>query len=289
MSFLRSALYQILFLPWTLILCVGFLPLLAAAPRRTVQHAARFWLEGALWMQKHILGLSFEVIGGENLPSGGAILAAKHQSAWETMVFHRLVGDPAFVLKRELLNLPLIGWYMRGTGQIPIDRASRGSALKLMLDKGKRAVEQGRSLVIFPEGTRQPTGKTCRWCRSRSIPASSGRAMPSSAIPAPSPCRCWRRFRPVSPAKPSWPDCRTTSKPPPGFSNIRRSVDKSVECPPHRSLERGDKSGSAAKSNAWPPALVRKQKQNISCLPTGQLLELPAPRARISLIFVGEF
>jgi 1-acyl-sn-glycerol-3-phosphate acyltransferase len=163
MSFLRSAFYQILFLPWALILCVGFLPLLAAAPRRTVQHAARFWLEGALWMQKHILGLSFEVIGAENLPSGGAILAAKHQSAWETMVFHRLVGDPAFVLKRELLNLPLIGWYMRGTGQIPIDRASRGSALKLMLDKGKRAVEQGRSLVIFPEGTRQPTGKTGRY------------------------------------------------------------------------------------------------------------------------------
>jgi len=163
MSFLRSTLYQILFLPWTLVLCVGFLPLLVLAPRRTVQHAARFWLEGALWMQKHILGLSFEVLGGENLPSGGAILAAKHQSAWETMVFHRLVGDPAFVLKRELLKLPLIGWYMRSTEQIPIDRASRGSALKQMLDKGKRAVEQGRSLVIFPEGTRQPTGKTGRY------------------------------------------------------------------------------------------------------------------------------
>ncbi len=163
MTFLRSALYQILFLPWTLFLCVGFLPLLAAAPRRTVQHAAAFWLEGALWMQKTILGLSFEVRGGENLPKGGAILAAKHQSAWETMVFHHLVGDPAFVLKRELLKLPLIGWYMRGTGQIPIDRAARGSALKQMLDKGKRAVGEGRSLVIFPEGTRQPTGKAGRY------------------------------------------------------------------------------------------------------------------------------
>jgi 1-acyl-sn-glycerol-3-phosphate acyltransferase len=163
MSFLRSALYQILFLPWTLVLCVGFLPLLAAAPRRTVQRAAAFWLEGALWMQKHILGLSFEVVGQENLPKDGAILAAKHQSAWETMVFHRLVGDPAFVLKRELLRLPFIGWYMRRTEQIPIDRAGRGAALKHMLDKGKRAVEQGRSLVIFPEGTRQPTGQAGRY------------------------------------------------------------------------------------------------------------------------------
>jgi len=161
--FLRSALYQILFLPWTLILCLGYLPLLVAAPRRTVQRAAAFWLEGALWMQKYVLGLSFEVLGQENLPKGGAILAAKHQSAWETMVFHRLVGDPAFVLKRELLKLPLIGWYMRGTGQIAIDRAARGAALKQMLDKGKRAVEQGRSLVIFPEGTRQPTGHAGRY------------------------------------------------------------------------------------------------------------------------------
>jgi 1-acyl-sn-glycerol-3-phosphate acyltransferase len=161
--YLRSTLYQILFLPWTLILCVGYLPLLVAAPRLIVQHAARFWLEGALWMQKYVLGLSFEVVGAEHLPKGGAILAAKHQSAWETMVFHRLVGDPAFVLKRELLRLPLIGWYMRRTEQIPIDRASRGTALKQMLDKGKRAVAQGRSLVIFPEGTRQPTGHAGRY------------------------------------------------------------------------------------------------------------------------------
>jgi 1-acyl-sn-glycerol-3-phosphate acyltransferase len=162
-TFLRSALYQILFLPWTLILCVSYLPLLVVAPRLIVQRAAAFWLEGALWMQKTILGLSFEVIGGENLQRSGAILAVKHQSAWETMIFHRLVGDPAFVLKRELLRLPLIGWYMRRTGQIPIDRTARGSALKLMFDKGKRAIEQGRSLVIFPEGTRQPPGKTGRY------------------------------------------------------------------------------------------------------------------------------
>lgn len=163
MTFLRSALYQILFLPWTLMLCVGALPLLGVAPRRTVQRVAALWLEGALWLQKTVLGLSFEVRGIENLPKGGAIIAAKHQSAWETMVFHRLVGDPAFVLKKELLRLPLIGWYMRRTEQIPIDRAARGSALKQMVDQGKRAVGQGRCLVIFPEGTRQPPGHAGRY------------------------------------------------------------------------------------------------------------------------------
>jgi 1-acyl-sn-glycerol-3-phosphate acyltransferase len=79
------------------------------------------------------------------------------------MVFHRLVGDPAFVLKKELLRLPLIGWYMRRTEQIAIDRAAGGSALKQMVDQGKRAVQQGRCLIIFPEGTRQPSGKTGRY------------------------------------------------------------------------------------------------------------------------------
>ena len=156
MTFLRSALYQLFFLPWTLVLCVLYLPLLAAAHRRTVQRAAFFWLEGALWLQKWVLGLSFEVRGQEFLPKSGAIIAAKHQSAWETLIFHRLVGDPAFVLKKELLSLPLIGWYMRCTEQIAIDRSAGSSALKMMLEGGRRAVEQGRALIIFPEGHRQP-------------------------------------------------------------------------------------------------------------------------------------
>ncbi len=163
MIFLRSALYQILFLPWTLFIGIVTLPLLFAAPRRWLQYIAAFWLEGALLMQRVVLGLSFEVRGLENLPKSGAILAAKHQSAWETMVFHRLVGDPAFILKKELLRLPVIGWYMYRTEQIPIDRAAGGSALKHMLDRSRRALGQGRALIIFPEGTRQPPGKAGRY------------------------------------------------------------------------------------------------------------------------------
>jgi 1-acyl-sn-glycerol-3-phosphate acyltransferase len=163
MIWVRSLLYQLLFLPWTTLLVVGGVPVLLTAPRRTVQRVAWVWLEGTLWLQKTILGLSYEVRGIENLPKSGAIVAAKHQSAWETMVFHRLVGDPAFVLKKELLKLPFLGWYMRGTGQIAIDRSAGGSALKQMLDGGRRAIEEGRCLIVFPEGHRQPPGQAGRY------------------------------------------------------------------------------------------------------------------------------
>ena len=160
---LRSALYQLLFLPWTLAVAVFCLPMLALASRRQMQYAAAFWLDGALWLQRHVLGLSFEVRGRENLPEGSAIIAAKHQSAWETMVFHRLLGDPAFILKRELLWLPLIGWYFLKTGQIAIDRSAGMQALRKIVAGGRRVVAQGRSIVVFPEGHRQPPGHKGRY------------------------------------------------------------------------------------------------------------------------------
>lgn len=162
MIFLRSLLYQILFLAWTILIGVTYLPLLLGS-RRLMQKGAAVWLGGALWLQKSVLGLTFEVRGRENLPKGAAMIAAKHQSAWETMVFHRLVGDPAFILKQELLSLPLIGWYLRKSGQIAINRKAGVHALRAMLDGGRRAIEEGRTLVIFPEGHRQAPGHTGRY------------------------------------------------------------------------------------------------------------------------------
>jgi 1-acyl-sn-glycerol-3-phosphate acyltransferase len=161
--FLRSALYQLFFLSWTLMITVLYLPLLALASRRQMQSAAGFWLDGALFLQKWVLGLSYEVRGRDYLPEGPVLIAVKHQSAWDTMVFHRLLDDPAFVLKRELLRLPLIGWYMRKSGQIAIDRKAGTQALRQMLDLGRRAIREQRQVVIFPEGHRQPAGHSGRY------------------------------------------------------------------------------------------------------------------------------
>ncbi len=158
MTAVRSLLYQLLFLPWTLLLALLYLPLLGLASRRFMQRCAAFWLGGALRLQRQILGLDFRLRGMENLPPGAALIAAKHQSAWDTMIFHHLLADPAFVLKKELLSLPFIGWYLKKTGQVPIDRKAGIKALKRMVEGARNAVAEGRQVIIFPEGHRQPPG-----------------------------------------------------------------------------------------------------------------------------------
>lgn len=157
MTFIRSLAYQLLFLPWTVALCLSYLPLLLG-PRKLMQRGAALWLHGGMFLQRTVLGLSFEVRGRENLPAGAVLIAAKHQSAWDTMIFHHLLDDPAYILKKELLTLPFIGWYLTKTGQVPIDRKAGMKALKLMVDGAKAAAAEGRQVIIFPEGHRQPPG-----------------------------------------------------------------------------------------------------------------------------------
>jgi len=159
MIWLRSGLYHFLFIAWTLILAILYLPLLAGPPIG-VQRAARFWVKGAHFLQRIVLGLSWELRGREHIPNGAAVFAAKHQSAWETLVFHAVLADPVFVLKRELLRLPFIGWYLSASGQIAIDRAAGMKALAAMARAARGALDAGRQVIVFPEGHRQPPGVT---------------------------------------------------------------------------------------------------------------------------------
>jgi len=156
-TLLRSLAYQLLFLPWTVGLCTMYLPLLLG-PRKLMQACARLWLSGCLFLQRWVLGLSYQIKGAENLPAGACLIASKHQSAWDTMIFHRILADPAYVLKKELLSLPLIGWYLQKTGMVAIDRKAGMKALKLMVDGAKAAAAEDRQIIIFPEGHHQPPG-----------------------------------------------------------------------------------------------------------------------------------
>ena len=108
MTAIRSILFAVGALAWTAILSVLYLPLLVV-PRKGIQKAARAWIRGVMSWLAVTCGLRYRIEGREHLPSGAAIVAAKHQSAWDTLIFHLLLEDPIFVLKRELFRGPFLG------------------------------------------------------------------------------------------------------------------------------------------------------------------------------------
>lgn len=150
---IRSYAFSLLALIWTAVLCILYLPLLAA-PRDVHRIAVRFWSQGLLVLLAAVCGLRHRIVGKENMPRGPAIVAAKHQSAWETVALTAILDKPVFILKKELLAVPLIGWHFRKAGNIPVDRAMGARALRAMVPAAEAAIAAGNQVVVFPEGTR---------------------------------------------------------------------------------------------------------------------------------------
>lgn len=137
--------------------------MIVALPAILLPHAfilgvLRRYARSTLWLLRVVCGINVEWRGREKLPQGSYIVACKHQSLWETFALFSLLPDPTFVLKRELMWLPLFGWLARKAGMIPIDRASRATALARMTAAARREITRSRQIVIFPEGTRRPPG-----------------------------------------------------------------------------------------------------------------------------------
>lgn len=157
MSWLRALAFNIAFFAITIVLGLAGLPLLLA-PRRVVMAFGRFWARSMLWLVGVIVGLQGEVRGRENLLAGPCLIAMKHQSAWDTLMLPVVLGDPAVVIKRELLFVPFYGWYAARAGSIFIDRKGGGGALRRMVAAARAASDAGRPIVIFPQGTRTAPG-----------------------------------------------------------------------------------------------------------------------------------
>lgn len=155
-----------LFLPGlaliTLVLGIVFLPWLAL-PRRFSWLPIRTWTRSVLLLLRGVAGIRCEIRGAEFLPRDGGILASRHESAWETLIFLLLLEDPSVVLKKELLSIPVYGWFVRKAGMIPIDRAGGAGALRRMVREARDAAESGRPVIIFPEGTRVRPGEAARF------------------------------------------------------------------------------------------------------------------------------
>lgn len=155
LAFLRSFLFDLFFYIWTVVYCLSVLPAYPFLSAPGMRAVARTWERGVLLGLKLIVGLDHEVRGADRLPATPVILAAKHQSAWETLAFHVLVPDIAVGLKEELTRVPVFGWYLLKAGNIRIDRGAAARAIRSLVAGAKRAVAEGLSVLIFPEGTRR--------------------------------------------------------------------------------------------------------------------------------------
>jgi 1-acyl-sn-glycerol-3-phosphate acyltransferase len=154
----RSIAFGLAFYLWAFLVSLMFGPLLLA-PDRWSLTLQRLWSRGIIWLAWHLAGIRYRVKGLENVPKGPVLLASKHQSAWDTAIFQTLFYEPAYVLKKELLRIPLFGAYCVKMGMIPVDREGGGVALRQMMQAADQRVSAGRSIIIFPEGTRMPVGQ----------------------------------------------------------------------------------------------------------------------------------
>jgi 1-acyl-sn-glycerol-3-phosphate acyltransferase len=155
MTALRSLVFNGAFYLNFVVQAVLFSPVLLL-PERFFWPIGRFWVRSSLWLHQEICRIEDDIRGRENIPGGGFIVASKHQSTWETLRLVELFPRPSFILKRELLWIPLFGWYLWKAGMIPVRRGKGSVALDEMMAHARRAVAEGRQIIIFPEGTRRP-------------------------------------------------------------------------------------------------------------------------------------
>lgn len=160
MIYIRSLLYLGFLGLSVLIVCLPIIILSRIAPYRVIGNIAKRWGYWNLGALKTICGLDFRIHGLENMPSEAVVVLSKHQSAWETLALRAILPiNQTWVLKRELMWIPVFGWALAPFKPIAIDRKAGRKSVKKLLDEGKRCLEAGQHIVIFPEGTRVCPGE----------------------------------------------------------------------------------------------------------------------------------
>ena len=162
MLVIRSLIFNIAFyvslVVWLIIALPTFL-----MPYRAILAVAKAWGRYNLFLLRVICGLEADFRGLERIPPGPLLVAAKHQSAWETFALLWLFADPTFIMKRELQWIPLFGWFALKGRMIPVDRGAGSAGLIEMTGRARKELAKGRQIVIFPEGTRRPAGAEPRY------------------------------------------------------------------------------------------------------------------------------
>jgi 1-acyl-sn-glycerol-3-phosphate acyltransferase len=188
----RSALFVLFMIvtviPWALAVVVVSI----FARGNTVYWMCVGWLTTAIWGAKVICGVHARMHGTENLPDFPVVMLPKHQSTWETFAFPGLMPHPlAYVFKRELLYIPFFGWAMARMDMIHIDRSKRSQAWSRVAEQGKRFMDKGHWVIMFPEGTRAARGGRGNYKSGGTrLAIESGRPVLPVAVTS---ARCWPR------------------------------------------------------------------------------------------------
>jgi 1-acyl-sn-glycerol-3-phosphate acyltransferase len=154
---LRSLLFIVWFYVVSAVLAIAYVALWPFG-RHAMLEGLRVWTRLVNWGLKVFAGVRIELRGREYMPTGRALVAAKHQGMFDTIGPFSFLPDACFVLKKELLAIPFYGWHAQRAGMIPLDREAGSKALKDMLRAARERLKEPRQVVIFPEGTRQPLG-----------------------------------------------------------------------------------------------------------------------------------
>ena len=160
--YVRSIVFNTLFYLNTLFWMLVGLPTFLL-PYRGIIAIAKMWGRSNLVLLRVVAGIDYDFRGLEKVPPGAAIIAAKHQSAWETFALLTCFDNPAFILKRELQWIPIFGWFTIKGRMVPVDRRKGTQAIPAMIERARIELARGRQLLIFPEGTRRPAGAEPRY------------------------------------------------------------------------------------------------------------------------------
>jgi 1-acyl-sn-glycerol-3-phosphate acyltransferase len=168
MQYLRSLLFTTFYFVYTPLFSIPVM-LSAVLPYPMRYAVANAWARSTLWVLKVTCGLDYHVEGKENVPPGNYVTMWKHSSAWDTISMMVFLPPTVWVLKRELIWLPIVGWGIAALKPIAIDRRGGQSAIAQVVDQGKARLKEGLWVLIFPEGTRVGPGETRRYGASGAL------------------------------------------------------------------------------------------------------------------------
>ncbi|MGD9767136.1 MAG: lysophospholipid acyltransferase family protein [Pseudolabrys sp.] len=162
MLWLRSIVFNVAFYVTLILICFIALPTFLMSYRAVIA-MARLWARISLLLLDVICGIKVEFRHLDRIPKGALLVASKHQSLWETFALLIVLDDPVYILKRELMWIPMFGWFAAKARMVPVDRGKGARALVAMTRRAKEELAHGRQIIIFPEGTRRAAGAEPRY------------------------------------------------------------------------------------------------------------------------------